>query len=556
MQMNTEQKDKYREAEDEAKKCIDAIVNSSSKKKIVVAGPGTGKTYLFKQILEGKNKTLTLTFVNALVEDLSLELFGISEVKTLHSFARSVLSSAIGSVSVFPKLSGVIKEDAKILLNKEIDFDSLFHNMDDENEHIEFYEKRRNYYGKYYGYSDIIFELVKYLENEKEKVPTYDHVVVDEFQDFNQLEISLIDLLAEKNSILLTGDDDQALYEDLKSASAKYIRERHSSNCPDYESFPLPHCRRCTRVIVEATNDIITAARKNGFSKDRVNKRYEYFVHKEKDIESDKNLKIIYSQQFPRRIPYFIEQQIRKIANQAKSKFSVLIISPTKLQSQFIVSALKDKGFANIESAEKRDGKDPTLLDGLKILLEDNNSNLGWRIVARFFMDNTDFESLLKETDKDDAKCFSEIINAGKKKEVRETLKVLRALKNNKEVNGVKLDAFLKKVDFDPYGIAKDLIKDEIIFGSQRVGNPGLRKIPIKVTTIQSSKGLDADYVFITHFDDRYFIKDRNGKISDRDICSFLVALTRAGRKVILISSDVKKEPTFLKWISRDKIEV
>jgi len=554
--MTTISEDKYCTIEEESKKHTDAIVKSTSRKKIVVAGPGTGKTYLFKKIIEGKNNTLTLTFVNALVEDLSLELYGISDVKTLHSFARSTLGSNIGTIKIFPKLSEVIKEDAKILLKKDVDFDFLFHNRDDENEDIEFYKKRKNYYDKHYGYSDVIFELVKYFEDKKDKVPTYEQVLVDEFQDFNKLEISLIDLLAEKSPVLLAGDDDQALYEDLKSASAKYIRDRFSDNCPDYESFTLPHCRRCTSVIVNAANDIIASAIKNNFLKERVDKKYEYFQDKNKDIESNENQKIIYSQQFARKIPWFIEQQIGKIAEEIKDKFSVLIISPTKTQIRSIIDALKGKGFMNIESKEKKDEKGLPLLDGLKILLDDENSNLGWRIVSRSIINDADFDSVLKESSKDNAKCFAELIDSKKKKEIEDMLKILRAIKNDKKVKEEKLDEILRKVGFGPFDIAKNYLKDEMNSNSMRIGNPGLRKIPIKATTIQSSKGLSADYVFITYFDDRYFIKNKDKKnIEDKEICNFLVALTRARRKVFLISSDDKKEPTFLKWIEKDRIE-
>lgn len=168
-------KEIYDKAKEERKKHVDAVLNSQSKKKIVVAGPGTGKTYLFKEVLKDKKKSLTLTFINALVEDLSLELCGISDVKTLHGFARSALGVATkDTIKVFPKLSEVIKEDAKILLNKEIDFDKLFHNRDDENEHIEFYKKRKDYYDKYYGYSDIVFAIVKLFEKKRGIVPVFD----------------------------------------------------------------------------------------------------------------------------------------------------------------------------------------------------------------------------------------------------------------------------------------------------------------------------------------------------------------------------------------------
>ena len=70
---------KYEQSKKERNEYVNKILESTSSKKIVVAGPGTGKTYLFKQILQNKNNTVTLTFVNSLVEDLSLELYGLSE---------------------------------------------------------------------------------------------------------------------------------------------------------------------------------------------------------------------------------------------------------------------------------------------------------------------------------------------------------------------------------------------------------------------------------------------------------------------------------------------
>ena len=151
----------------------------------------------------------------------------------------------------------------------------------------------------------------------------------------------------------MVGDDDQALYDDLKSASVEHIRKRYDKNNGSYETFTLPHCRRCTRVIVEAANDILKTAVKSGLLKERIFKRYDYFEHKDKNVESDSNPKIIYSQQFVKKIPWFIEQQLGKIAEEVKGKFSVLIISPTNLHLNLIVASLRDKGFENIASVEK-----------------------------------------------------------------------------------------------------------------------------------------------------------------------------------------------------------
>ena len=144
------------------------------------------------------------------------------------------------------------------------------------------------------------------------------------------------------------------------------------------------------------------------------------------------------------------------------------------------------------------------------------------------------------------------------KKEVKEILKVLRAVRDGRETEDEKLDQILRKIGFNPYDIAEENLRKQILFKSQNVGtDPGIKKIQIKVTTIESSKGLSADYVFIAYFDDRYFIKDNDKtKITEKDICKFLVALTRARKKVLLVSSDKDRKPTFFKWIESNRIEI
>jgi superfamily I DNA/RNA helicase len=551
--MTISEKTKYSKTKCDRDMYVEAILKSESNKKVVVAGPGTGKTYLFKKILADKQNSLTLTFINSLVEDLSIELYGLSTVKTLHSFALSILNSFINKKQkISPLLSKIISKDAEVLKNVNVDFEKLFYNRDEENKFIEFYKERRKYY-KYYGYTDIIFAAVKYFEKFRDKIPAYDQILVDEFQDFNKLEVSFIDLLAEKSPILLAGDDDQALY-DFKSASTYYIRERHSDDNLNYESFNLPYCARCTRVVVDATNDIINTAKKSGFLEGRINKPYTYFDCKKKDIESESYSKIGYAQIFATQIPWFIYNKIDEMAKNMKSNFSVLIISPYKKQSRAIAKALKEKGLQNIEYTIK-DEPEITMLDGIKLLLEDKEDNLGWRIVSKFLLKEDDFISLLNKTDSHPDKKIHDLIKPECKKEVKEILKILKLVKNNKPIDDNDFTRILNKINIDINGLSKDFLKNEINNTLQRGGNHAIRKIPIKAKTIQSSKGLDGDLVFITHFDNRFFIKDSDKtKITDQEICNFLVALSRTKRKVYLISSK-KEEPTFLKWISKDRIE-
>ena len=552
----------YAAAEQKRKEHVDAVVNSSSNKKIVVAGPGTGKTYLFEQILKGKSNTLTLTFVNALLEDLSLEFCGRSEVRTLHSFALEIMNEAKKEdITIFPRLTEIISKDARFLLKEEIDFEHVFHNKTAEQKHIDFYKARKDYYGGYYGFSDIIFAAVRFLEDHKNKIPKFEQVLVDEFQDFNKSEVALIDLLAEKSPILIVGDDDQALY-GFKSASPEHIRQRYTDSGSGYDPFSLPYCSRSTRVVVDAANDIIKAAAKNGHLRNRVNKPFKYFDDPDKDKVSDANQQIPYKQLQASQIPYHIQKDLEKIARERRKVFTALVICPFNVQCNTVVDALKKKGFVNVNFKEKEDKKELTLLDGLELLLKRKNCNLGWRIIAEKLLNDKEFETVLEQTIEGKAVLISELIKTDLRKQVGQILKTLRAVRDGTLTEDEpELVELLKTININAYGMARDRLKDELkpyAPSAPKVSfcEPEVKNISITVTTILSSKGLDADYVFITYFDDQYFIRDKDkSKITDQEICNFLVALTRAKSKVFLFSSNVQKKPVFLTWIDKNRIK-
>jgi len=546
--------DKYKVAETERDKFVDAILESKSDKKVVVAGPGTGKTYLFKKILEGKKNSLTLTFVNSLVEDLALELYGLSKVKTLHSFGRSTLATILKKkIEIYPKLSKVIREDFQILGGGDADFDKIFHARDDSNELLNFYETRRQYYD-YYGFTDVIFAAVKLLEADKGVVPAFEQVLIDEFQDFNKLEVSLIDLLAEKSPLLLAGDDDQALYEFLKHASAVHIRDKHVNGMPEYEAFNLPYCARCPEVVVAATNDLINAAKENDLLKERINKPFEYLPSKCKDKISSQFPTITHASYYARQIPWFIEKYIASIAEKIKNKFDVLIIAATNTQVRLVAEALKEKGLARIDYPDNSKDREINFFDGFNMLLQNKEDNLGWRIVASLMLKSDEFNELIKKTQADSSKKIHEYLSKEFVSGVLETVKALKYILAEKPVEPELLITTFKKFGIDTEKISSDFLIGKITALNPTTGNPAIRNIPIKVTTIQSSKGLSADIVFITNFDDRFFLKD--GKtITDQDICNFLVAFTRTVKKAILISSVIDETPSLLKWISKEKIE-
>jgi len=547
---------KYNKAKAERDKQTEAVLSCTAKKKVVVAGPGTGKTYLFQELLRKKSgNCLTLTFINALVDELSLSLSGLSEVRTLHGYALSILKKR--GCKLFPKLPSVIKEDAQILNDENLKFEYLFQKKPVNSELLKFYKERKDYYGKYYGYPDIIYALVEYFKDPKYKkeIPAYEQIVVDEFQDFNEFEVELIELLAQNSPILITGDDDQLLYEDLKKANPKYLRKKYGPEESDYVPFSLSYCSRSTEVIVGAIHDFISIVEKKKLlSKDRVKKIYNYFPCKKMDEEGAKHQKIIFRPVYSKFFPDFFKKEMSNIATEEKKPFDVLIIVPNVLKNtRFpkIIQFLKNAGFRNIHYSKKTD-KNPIIIDGLSFLLDDPNSNLGWRILSKIILKEDEFKKALEKTKSKSNKNFQEVVGEECASKIKKILNSFQKLIKNESINDSDLNELLLVGNYDSQKIAKEKLKDDF-YSTTSVSNRmrSTKDIRIGITTIIGSKGLSADYVFLTDFSDKYFAKK---KITDKNIYEFIVAMTRARKKIYLLSPD-GKEATFLNWIKADKID-
>jgi superfamily I DNA/RNA helicase len=88
------------------------------------------------------------------------------------------------------------------------------------------------------------------------EMPTYAHVLVDEYQDLNRAEQQLIDALAGDQSYLVIGDDCQSIYS-FRHANPEGIREfpqTHANTLP----LTITECKRCPRNIVAMSNALIS----------------------------------------------------------------------------------------------------------------------------------------------------------------------------------------------------------------------------------------------------------------------------------------------------------
>ena len=84
----------------------------------------------------------------------------------------------------------------------------------------------------------------------------YDEVIVDEFQDINELDFALVGLVAQKARLVITGDDDQAIY-GFRGCTPRYIIELEQHLGRKVESFELKRNYRCPRNIVDHATRLI-----------------------------------------------------------------------------------------------------------------------------------------------------------------------------------------------------------------------------------------------------------------------------------------------------------
>ena len=529
----------YRAEQDELRGAIRKILASPSRKKLVVAGPGTGKTTLFKQMLElapgDRNQRIVLTFINNLKDDLEEDLGDLAQVYTLHSYCLGLLHrhpSLRGSLSedfrCCPGLASLIADDYRLITGTDAPhFVGQMRALTEENE-IPFYLNRGDYYDAV-DFDDTVFRAHQGLSTGV-AIDCFELVLIDEYQDFNALEARIIDALAETSPILIAGDDDQALYSQLRDASWDHIRLLN--NAGEYEVHKLPFCMRCPKVVVDAVNDVLKRANELEHLAGRIDKPYKHFP----PVKGPDSAKYPLIEQvetsvqrqnanymggyIAKAITQIPEDELQESLHGGYPAALVIVAQPYREQ---IVRHLEEAGHV-VDT--KRDTKSKLSRDtGLELLQGDPSSNLGWRIVLG--VDKPAFLTEAVAATADNGTPLVEVIPAEYREDV---LAQVEAYKSPEE----------------PV--------------TEREGEESDERPVIKVTSFEGAKGLSAQHVYMAGLHDGELPHDA-ASIEDLEICKFVVGLTRTRKKCTLIhtrnfAGNWKTPSCLLGWIDQTRIDL
>ncbi|WP_115708211.1 UvrD-helicase domain-containing protein [Legionella sainthelensi] len=555
------------------------ILDSQHTKKLIVAGAGTGKTFTFKQLLE-KNKgqnNLVLTFINQLVYDLDKELKNVANVKTFHAFSRNVLHqlSSINGLNkdfdYYPNLENIIIEDAFLLQTTKVSRSKVKARVSKsiknliQDHCLEFYIERANFYNAV-GFDDSVYRAILAFQANMDFIPTHNFIIVDEYQDFNKLEVSFLDLLCTKSEkIIIAGDDDQSLYS-FKHASPQYLREKSKNN--EYVTFNLPFCSRCTDVIVRTVNDIISRASASNILGNRIDKSYKcHMASKNKDNLNYPNIKNVNISTNTQRCPFiakYILSELEKLSQdeikEAQHNYPLaLIIGPSQYLEQIFKSLEKLSNKYEIEYESKMKTQKPTLLEGLVHLSKNEKSNLAWRIILGSKCTDSSLKKILKKSKQLKKPLIEVISKEDSEYYLRLYSKLNIELNNTNDEKNTNNDSELIKLCGKDYLLKykKILGRDEII-NLQSIEMENEEKKPIiKLVTFPGSKGLSGGQVFILGFEEGIFPKKEP---TFDEVCQFIVSLTRTRKQCHLIHVKYNmakfwEKSSFINWIPKENMQ-
>ena len=104
-------------------------------------------------------------------------------------------------------------------------------------------------------FGDQLLDTIKFLTNNPQHIPEFDHILIDEYQDINSTQIQLLNLLNPEN-LFAVGDPRQSIY-GWRGSNINYILNFQNQHNPA-ETITLTKNYRSKKQIIKLINESIT----------------------------------------------------------------------------------------------------------------------------------------------------------------------------------------------------------------------------------------------------------------------------------------------------------
>jgi len=548
----------------------DGVADCDAARMLIVSGPGTGKSTLFKKRLTKwleiypDRQVAVATFVRKLVRDLgddvatdaemSEEDKARVEVMTLHRMARSIVERNHGTqdVALAPYCAVVtgrweemVWADA-VSLHEELqpgDFpwSEIRAHLYDGNpptdgdwgtlrqEHV----RVEKFYNALTFPDLILFATSAVRENPELVEDTL--FIIDEFQDFNLAENAFIEALtAESPAQLLVGDDDQVLYDGLRRAHPSIIRGYYEDR--SFANAMLPFCGRCSIHICRTAEAFLERER----SAESIKKVFLPLQREEADMvtvvaTTSPKVGVAYVQDVLNQHDAGIKQREEEIrAGSAKDAYLLILTPAREMKYLNVGGALNTlQGALSAYAIEDDRPGDAywRLRDYYYAAVHPSQNYNVRKVLAHEGVEQDVVASLLKEaleSGKNLADLGAEAITSALDKcsAIREIIDAdLAPTDQAKRIAGL-LDADTAQLtkDLENMPIRSDVDADVESFDLEQKEAVSA----VEVTTIVGAKGLSADHVIVLGCDDV--------NLDRVSACAFFVALTRARKSLTLMA--------------------
>ena len=250
-------------------------IKSPGGKTLVLAGAGSGKTsviigrlaHLTGDLGVDPREILGLTFTNKAAEEMKARItktIGKEKARkitlsTFHSFCNAVLKTDIHNIGYTSQFSIYDERDVTRLL-KSVETHLAEENpeeeekIEDEKLAAELKRSMRAYNAvDFDGLLSLTLELFQNHPDVLEKYQTrFKYILIDEYQDTNEVQYELATLLSHKHgNLFVVGDDDQSIY------SWRGARVENILKFPYDNIIKLEQNYRSTQTILDAANAVI-----------------------------------------------------------------------------------------------------------------------------------------------------------------------------------------------------------------------------------------------------------------------------------------------------------